>query len=358
MSTKVINYPIGLDYLPNWGLTEGLREIFQNYIDYGKYTITCTDIPNTDNVLVNIQNGYQPIHLEFLRIGYSNKNSLSSIGHHGEGLKMAFLTFLRYGHGASITIRCPAYVITARVNDDEVLGKTFSLVCEENENLGDRGFQTTIVCPKDIYNNYVADIIDEKEYVYTCSYGSLLTPRTPTGKIYSGKLYVCRIKDLENSYDINPEHLPLDRDRCVPKEFDLDWAIGKILDSKAATTKVSTTPFSSRDYRYSSVIPPEEIKNVKKIYIGNNVEFVDKRTSQVITSYGIKDALKKNPKFVKEMAKDSKSKYASKLIVSKRKFLGTLLKDFRKRYCSSEEMREDIDVIIHKVNVNKLSKTK
>ena len=39
-STQVINYGIGRKYLSHWGINEALREIMQNFMDYGEYKVT------------------------------------------------------------------------------------------------------------------------------------------------------------------------------------------------------------------------------------------------------------------------------------------------------------------------------
>lgn len=91
---KTINYGIHRDYLSSWGLKEALREIFQNFIDYGEYNIvteSCLD----EFIYVSLDNKYNPTDLEFLAIGKSIKHGDQSIGKHGEGLKMAMLIFLR-----------------------------------------------------------------------------------------------------------------------------------------------------------------------------------------------------------------------------------------------------------------------
>ena len=94
MEKQIIHYGIGKDYLPNWGLPQALREIYQNFIDYGEYD--AKSVKYGENVVVTITNDYKPETLEFLRIGMSNKGgNINAIGKHGEGLKMALLVMAR-----------------------------------------------------------------------------------------------------------------------------------------------------------------------------------------------------------------------------------------------------------------------
>ena len=38
----MIKYGISKNYLPNWGIQEALREIFQNFLDFGEYKFATT----------------------------------------------------------------------------------------------------------------------------------------------------------------------------------------------------------------------------------------------------------------------------------------------------------------------------
>ena len=53
------------------------------------------------------------------------------------------------------------------------------------------------------------------------SYGSIVNKEA--GNIYSGGLFVCKLKNFTNAYDIIPSKMPLDRDRCVPQSFDVNY---------------------------------------------------------------------------------------------------------------------------------------
>ena len=57
----IINYGFGKEYLPNWGIKEALREVYQNYLDYGDYTVS-TKVNKKDNTLINFVD-LQTLHL-------------------------------------------------------------------------------------------------------------------------------------------------------------------------------------------------------------------------------------------------------------------------------------------------------
>ena len=146
-----IEYGFGRDYLPNWTLTEALREVFQNYIDYGEYKIKSFPTRNTDIIRITVSNNYIPNKLEFLRIGNTDKGDNSeAIGHHGEGLKVAFLIFLR--EGLFFRIRSKFITLDPNWSTDELIGETLRI--DYNDRLSSfNTFTTTFNIPKDIYNN-------------------------------------------------------------------------------------------------------------------------------------------------------------------------------------------------------------
>ena len=40
MKQTVINYFISENYIPDWTVQDAIREIYQNFIDYGEYSVT------------------------------------------------------------------------------------------------------------------------------------------------------------------------------------------------------------------------------------------------------------------------------------------------------------------------------
>ena len=123
---KTIHYGFGKEYLSKWGIREALREIFQNFMDYGEYTTDLMLFSTEENVVkIRLTNDYSPEKLEFLRIGNSVKKNKEAIGKHGEGLKMAFLIFLR--ENLNMELYTSKYKITPRFEKDENVGELFVL---------------------------------------------------------------------------------------------------------------------------------------------------------------------------------------------------------------------------------------
>lgn len=68
----IISYGITPNYLKHWGINQALREIFQNFIDYGHYNIS-TDNVEDSLIKVTITNDWTPENLNFLYLGESDK---------------------------------------------------------------------------------------------------------------------------------------------------------------------------------------------------------------------------------------------------------------------------------------------
>src|SRR5215217_7727402 len=175
---NIIHYGFGTDYLPNWGIKEALREIYQNFLDYGEYKEhSLTDDNGT--VLVIIENKWEPENLEFLRIGNSQKGGQIAVGKHGEGLKMAFLIFQREGFHSAITT--PKFYVTPTVYEDKEIGGCFGLNYSE---IASQGFKIEFVCKTEDYLEFKENLITKDDIIFTDKvWGSVVDK--PKGRIYS-----------------------------------------------------------------------------------------------------------------------------------------------------------------------------
>lgn len=351
-----INYAFGKDYLSNWGLIEALREIFQNYIDFGDYKVQTHSYENTNNLLISITNNYIPTELEFLRLGNSSKKDGDKIGHHGEGLKAAFLIFAR--ENLYFRVISDKYSLLSGF-DKSIIGDTLYISYEDATNLNKKEFITEFHCPKDVYDSFINNIITPKDVLFHDeNYGDLLHSHKGQGNIYSGNLFVCNVKGLQHSYNIKPNKLELDRDRKAPHNFDLDYATSNILTSykRSVDTINDYKPinYNSREYNYSSYVSEEDIKHIDAINVKGKVQFYDKQSKEMIVNHRVKETLAKHPKFTKIKKLSYKSQLKVKTLDAKRKKTITLIKDFKKNYCANNiDMSIDIDIITDRVKTNK-----
>lgn len=342
-----IEYGFGKEYLSKWTLKEALREVFQNYIDYGKYDVYIENIEdNSDLVTVRIANDYIPDKLEFLRIGNSFKANSNSIGHHGEGLKVAFLIFLR--EGLLFKILTKDLSIIPVWSNDELVGETLRIQYEDGFNELHQ-FVTYFECPRNIYEEFINDIIKEDDLIHTTYYGDIVNK--PKGNIYSGNLFVCNIKQLSNSYNIKPEYLPLDRDRSIPNDFDIEYYTSRILQlyNNSKIVQVTTKELEGKDYQYTDSLPDNIVNQFKSRKIGNKNVYINKVDNEHIQNRRITNILDKHPKFIKDNKVSARLQFKYKLERTKRKSLKTLIKEFKTNHCKSTEMLDDINIIIKRL---------
>lgn len=333
---SIISYGIGKDYLKHWNINEALREIFQNYLDYGEFKIDIKDFKTV--VRVNIWNNYIPNNLEFLRIGHSVKTGDNNIGKHGEGLKMAFLVMIR--NNWHIHIKTNKFVIYPKFIDNPDIGETLSLVYE-NHNKECNTFNTCIVVPKEEFYNYHNNIINVKDIIFADSYHGDIVDK-PTGNIYSGNLFVCHLDNLSRSYNIPPSQLELDRDRAMPRVWDINYHTSKV-NEKYARWSTKDTNYS--DTEYISYIPEHLLNNYEPKAVGNSIQFVYKNTdgeTEILKNESIKQTLLKHSYFTKAI-------HSIKKFIAKHLGLYELLIEFEKKHIHSIEAKQDFAIILELV---------
>lgn len=337
---NTINYGFGKEYLPKWSINEALREIYQNYIDYGIYTIKVVNIRN-NKVRVHLSNDYKPNKLEFLRIGNSDKGgNANAIGHHGEGLKMAFLIFLR--HDLYIQITTNKFILYPRFKHDDNVGDTLEITyIEHGSNINK--FITTFECDKDIYDTFINNIIKKEDIIFEDTYHGKIVDKSK-GNIYSGGLFVCNLPNVSKSYDINPCNLELDRDRCLPRAWDISYHTSKL--NEKHQWKHEDTSYS--DTEYIEKVSIEKANEYKQILIEGKREYIHKETKSLLHNSNIKSALNK---IIKPIKINRKSIIKDKELKAKRKGVITLIREFKKKYVNNIDAIEDINIIIKKLKL-------
>ena len=229
----LIKYGIGLDYLPDWNVQDALREIYQNFKDFGDYNEKIYSYDN-GNKLLTLSSDYIPNNYEFLKVGESDKRQdESKIGKHGEGLKMAFLIFLRENIDCSLlfySVERESYMlVNPTIYQDSMIGECFGLEIKEHSlNPGSAEFEFQISLPEEEFERYTEKQILADEIIFNCYSGKIINKKA--GDIYVGGLYVCNLEGFKYAYDFNPEDIKLDRDRKIPRAFDVEYHASKVLE--------------------------------------------------------------------------------------------------------------------------------
>jgi hypothetical protein len=336
-----ISYGIGENYLKDWTIQEALREIYQNFMDYGSFTQKVVNINDNKFVKVTLVNTFKPTDFSFLKIGESDKNNNeNAIGQHGEGLKMAFLVFLRLNY--KLILKFNNYYITADWFEQELIGKSLILNIDKVENFNNI-FTLEYIIPKNDFEFFNNNLIKKSDIIYSDSYHGDIVNKD-VGNLYVGKLFVCNIKNFKKAYNLSPKVIKLDRDRRIPSAFETSYHTSKINESQA---KISFVDQNFDDMKYVASIPKSQLKNIKPKIVGNSIEFVATENGKdiVITNSDIKSHLKQQTYFSKAL-NGIKRFLASKLGIDE------LLINFRNKYCNTEEAKKDFDIILERLGID------
>lgn len=232
---------ISTDYVPDWGIIEAFRELFQNALD--------NEIINPENKMgfnydsgkgvVTISNKTSQLSPESLLLGCSTKaTDKNTIGKHGEGYKLAFMVLLRNGkeikvfnYGARETwdvklVKSKRYngklITTVFVEKNAIWKKT------PDNNLY---IEVSGVTPEEYQsiqqrNLHIRDTACDKFNVP--GYGDIILDSEEAGNIYVKGLFVTKIDQLQYGYDFEPKTLSLDRDRKLVDSFNVSWETSRL----------------------------------------------------------------------------------------------------------------------------------
>jgi hypothetical protein len=216
-----IELTLSKDYVPNWGLWEGIRELVQNAIDGEKEMGFKMSIHYTAGGTVVIHNEGGVLPREALLIGYSTKRGNSElIGKYGEGFKLGLLALVREGY--DVTIRngketwIPCLERSEKFNSDVL---KFKITTANNDADGLK-IMVKGVSPEnwESFKSKFLFLSPSKDILKTC-YGDILTHADDRGKVYVKGIYIQRNDQL--AYGYNFTDADIDRDRRLIDSYDM-----------------------------------------------------------------------------------------------------------------------------------------
>lgn len=227
---------ISTGYVPDWGIVEAFRELFQNALD--NETTNPENkmgwIYDADTQTIKISNKTSVLKAETLLLGCTTKaDDVNTIGKHGEGYKIAFMVLLRnnkkikvFNYGNRETwevklVKSKRYngqlLTTVFVNKEAIWNKV------PNNNLT---IEVTGITQEE-YNEIVLKNLHLRsssiEKFSVKDRGSIILNKEEQGNIYVKGLFVKHINKLQFGYDFEPRVLGLDRDRRIVDTFNISW---------------------------------------------------------------------------------------------------------------------------------------
>ena len=219
---KEYNFTITRNYVSDWGLIEGVREILQNAIDSsGEMSVSI------DNNTLTISNKDVKLPIKSLLMGYGTKtNDSSSIGGKSEGSLLAIMVLIREGYDVLVT------------NDDEYWMPKFTYNKDLEEEI--LTIEVEHSNPQHIFKYEISGlseydiealleefpILDKEingenyESVET-QCGEIILDEKYKGRMFVEGLPIQRDDNFEFGYNFKTEYVRLDRDRKAINYYEL-----------------------------------------------------------------------------------------------------------------------------------------
>lgn len=228
-----IELTLKADYVPNWGMWAGLRELLQNAkdaeVEY-KAPMSVEYFPKEEKLLIRNKGAALP--LEALLIGHTSKADRPElIGQFGEGLKLGILALIRAG--CPVAIRTGSQLWLPKLEKSERFNASVMAVyIEDVDKSEDVEVEVLNVSPPTWaqVESRVLWLRPNLNVLDTDS-GSLLTDVREAGKIYVKGLYVTTNSKFLVGY--NFKNLQLDRDRMMTYDFNAEWEAARVWDKSA-----------------------------------------------------------------------------------------------------------------------------
>lgn len=228
----VIELSLHKNYVPDWQVWAGIREIIQNALDEHDDGNTIS-IEHKDGWL-RVRNDGSHLNVQALLIGFTTKaEDAKKRGQKGEGLALAMLALTRSGF--DMEVRTPTetwkpfiaksdkwenevlFVQTRKVKSSRSYTEVSVQISEAEWGFMKRKFLDLHECDQE-------DVVDTER-------GQILLDPAYIGQVYVKGIWV---EKLDLRYGYNLYYAGLDRDRTVVKSFDLEWAIGHIYSEAIA----------------------------------------------------------------------------------------------------------------------------
>jgi hypothetical protein len=236
---------ISADYVPTWGLNEGLREAIQNGLDGGQAGHAFEVAPPTSaNPVLRLTNKGITLQRSIWLMGTTSKSSGDYRGCYGEGLKLGALALVRMGRAVTFANGDEDWRVKLEPSpafDDKPVVTVYTVKrrtpCED--------FTVSIACTPQEWQQArtrFLDLLDEKPEAIVDPSQRLTEEPIPLAGMtdailldpaFAGHLYVKGIlvevrEKMACGYNFSDAKV--DRDRAMVNSFDLRWGIARLWD--------------------------------------------------------------------------------------------------------------------------------
>ena len=239
---------ISTSYVPDWGIVEAFRELFQNALDNETINPENTMGFDYDGNTVRISNKTSKLTSDSLLLGSGTKHDdVRTIGEHGEGYKIAFMVLLRNNKKIKVYNYGAREIWEVRlVNSRKYNGQQVPTVFIEKEAVWKKVPSSDLIIEvsdisedeyEQIKNSNLHLRRDTLEVYRVPDRGAILLNEEEKGNIYVNGLFVNKVDGFAYGYDFNPKLIKLDRDRKMVGTFDVAWESSVLWNIAAADKK-------------------------------------------------------------------------------------------------------------------------
>lgn len=232
------------DYVPSWGIFEGIREFLQEALDARDEGYK-TEIKFLPSEKVRIKVEDKTLDREALLLGYSTKRNNEDLrGQHGEGFKLAMLVLTRMGKEVWIKtgdeVWKPKFEKSAQFQTDTLVVETTKTQTPiDGTQIEVRGVTKE---EWDIIRPCFLDLltIPEEDIISVPYYGRVLRGDEFADRLYVGGIFVQNLKEnYSYGFDLLPRCVKLDRDRRAADRWDVQWQVRTLLRASFSQEKIS-----------------------------------------------------------------------------------------------------------------------
>ena len=241
---------VSSDYLPDWGVYHGLRELVQNYIDSQDDSGVEGEIRFVGGLAkgkVFLTNkGAKPLNRDALLFGVTSKvDRRDQRGQFGEGMKVGTLALVRAGR--SVTIRTQTETWSASLTPSKEFGGRSVLTFDTRK-------RTDFTDTVEVEIDYVTrDEWKEIEAAFMFMHGEVASHRGYSGSIlldnkhkdtvFSKGILVKKMENMRFGYDLSD--LTINRDRSMIDEWDVRSNVVNLLSEQYRAGTLALDDFMS-----------------------------------------------------------------------------------------------------------------
>ncbi len=234
-NTKKIPLSLAANYVSEWNTWCAVRELIQNAIDAGDYSINISYESNS----ISIESNGGAIPVSQLLLGNGTKSGdEGKIGKFGEGFKLALLILARQGYDVDIANGVDKW--RSSIEYSEMFKAEHLHVKIKESVLGEQFKDRVIINIDGLSSEELEEVsikylpenhFENKEFGTDSSYGFHV--EGDKSQLFVGGLYVCDLDagddEYAYSYNFAPSKLELDRDRNAVCSWNLQHEVSMLL---------------------------------------------------------------------------------------------------------------------------------